>query len=99
VMIVESNYDQEMLERGPYPGFLKRAIMSDHGHMSNADAATLVAHSVSERTRGVVLAHLSKDNNTPELALKTVSSGLSRRWESMKIHVVEHGGSCGPFVL
>ncbi|MEM0344176.1 MAG: MBL fold metallo-hydrolase [Thermoplasmata archaeon] len=99
IMVIEANYDQEMLERGSYPAFLKRAIMSDHGHLSNADAATLVASSASDSTREVVLAHLSKDNNTPELALQTVASRLRGMANGPMVHVAEHGASCGPFHL
>lgn len=99
MMVIEANYDQEMLERGSYPTFLKRAIMSDHGHLSNADAATLVAHSASDRTREVVLAHLSRDNNTPELAFQTVASRLRGMANGPAIHVAEHGAPCGPFRL
>ncbi|MBI5864416.1 MAG: MBL fold metallo-hydrolase [Planctomycetes bacterium] len=67
---LESNYDQEMLEKGPYPADLKRRIRGDGGHLSNDEAAELVsAH--ARRTRWIALAHLSAENNHPEVAIET----------------------------
>lgn len=70
-VVIESNYDPVMLERGPYPAVLKRRIAGDGGHLSNDEAAELVASHASSRLRWVCLAHLSQENNTPERALET----------------------------
>ena len=72
--IIESNYDNELLVNGDYPVFLKRLIRSDNGHLSNVDCAAALKRTEREG-RKVFLAHLSKNNNTPEIAKETVSSG------------------------
>ncbi len=68
---LESNYDPEMLEAGPYPAALKRRIRGQSGHLSNFEAAELVASAGNGRLQWVALSHLSEINNTPELALET----------------------------
>ena len=71
-LIIEANYDEEMLKMGPYPQHLKIRISSKNGHMSNRDTALFLADNMNERLKNVWLCHLSKDNNHPDLALKTV---------------------------
>lgn len=66
-VLLESNYDPPMLEAGPYPGFLKRRIAGPGGHLSNHEAAELVAEA-GQRLQWLALGHLSGDNNTPEQA-------------------------------
>jgi phosphoribosyl 1,2-cyclic phosphodiesterase len=68
---LESNYDPEMLETGPYPPELKARIRGPRGHLSNVEAARLVAEHAGRRLRWLALAHLSEFNNRPELALAT----------------------------
>ena len=99
LMLVEANYDEEMLIAGDYPDFLKRAIRSDHGHLSNADAGTLSLRSSSEVTGEVVLLHLSKDNNTPDKARETVQEEMKRSKRRPLIEVIEHGEAGGPYRL
>lgn len=67
-VVLESNHDPEMLECGPYPYDLKKRIASRRGHLSNAESALLAARLCESGTRGILLAHLSRENNTPELA-------------------------------
>ncbi|MBE6607727.1 MAG: MBL fold metallo-hydrolase [Ruminococcaceae bacterium] len=74
--IVESNYDLDMLRNGPYPYVLKRRIESNTGHLDNCDCARLVSYLASHSTKRFLLAHLSAENNTPEVALKTVKEYL-----------------------
>ncbi len=71
-VLLESNHDLRMLETGPYPWYLKRRIMGDFGHLSNENAGRLVNHILSDRLRYILLGHLSKENNLPELAYETV---------------------------
>lgn len=78
-LIMEANHDEEMLENGPYPYFLKNLIKSDVGHLSNKQAALCVLEYSSKRLKNIILAHLSKTNNSPALALKTFSSILKER--------------------
>ena len=99
LMLVEANYDEKMLLSGDYPDFLKRAIKSDHGHLSNDDASTLSLKSSTESTGRVVLVHLSRDNNTPERAKETVDQGLKRAKHKPIIEVIGHGEMGGPYSL
>jgi phosphoribosyl 1,2-cyclic phosphodiesterase len=70
-LFLESNYDVRMLETGYYPESLKRRISGRGGHISNVEAAELVAKSASSRLQWLCLAHLSAKNNTPARALAT----------------------------
>ena len=75
--ILEANHDVEALRSGPYPYYLKQRILGLEGHLCNEDAAafavTLAEHGAGE----IVLAHLSRDNNTPAMALNAVAAALS----------------------
>ena len=71
-LIIEANYDEEMLKMGPYPAHLKERIAGTNGHMSNRDTALFLADNIHEGLKNIWLCHLSKDNNHPELAYKTV---------------------------
>lgn len=71
-LILEANYDEEMLRMGSYPTYLKERIASRTGHLSNIAAAEFLAENITEHLRYIWLCHLSKDNNHPELAYKTV---------------------------
>jgi phosphoribosyl 1,2-cyclic phosphodiesterase len=77
VLIVESNHDDRMLEAGPYPWQLKQRIGGRMGHLSNAEAAALLARVADDDCRAVVLAHLSEKNNTQALARSAASSALA----------------------
>jgi phosphoribosyl 1,2-cyclic phosphodiesterase len=69
-VLLESNYDPEMLAKGPYPEMLRQRIRGPGGHLSNEEAAELLLKS-GRRLSWACLAHLSAENNTPELALET----------------------------
>lgn len=74
-VILESNHDLDMLMCGPYPELLKMRIMSPRGHLSNRDCAAFAAELCEKGTKNILLAHLSEENNEPELALaETVSA-------------------------
>jgi len=75
-VILEANHDVEMLKNGRYPPFLKKRILGDRGHLSNEAGAQLALSLVQSGTKRLVLAHLSRDNNTPELAFSAVNSHL-----------------------
>jgi phosphoribosyl 1,2-cyclic phosphodiesterase len=75
-LVIEANHDVEMLQGGPYPQHLKTRIMSNTGHLSNANCGEAIAQHMSEHLRHVWLCHLSEENNHPELARKTVESVL-----------------------
>lgn len=70
--VVEANYDEERLWKGSYPWYLKKRISGHYGHLENKQLAGGLAEWIAGNTQRVVLAHLSEENNTPELALSTV---------------------------
>lgn len=78
-LVMEANYDEEMLRMGPYPAYLKERIASNTGHMCNADTAEFLANNFDEHLKYIWLCHLSKDNNHPELAYKTVEWKLKEK--------------------
>lgn len=77
LLVLESNHDVELLRSGPYPYPLKARILSDLGHLSNDAAAAFAAEMAACGTRQFLLAHLSKENNTPQRALDAVRLALS----------------------
>ncbi len=77
MVILEANHDPAMLEKGPYPWPLKQRVKSRTGHLSNDESGRLLQTLQHERLEFVVLAHLSETNNTPALALETVSRAIT----------------------
>ena len=77
VILLEANYDKNMLQVGPYPYYLKQRILSDKGHLSNVHTGQLLRCIVSDKLKYIYLGHLSKENNYPELAYETVKVELS----------------------
>ena len=71
--IFESNHNIEMLMHGRYPKWLKARVSSDVGHLSNESSAFYLTKLIGENTKEIILAHLSEENNTPELALETLN--------------------------
>lgn len=78
ILVLESNHDTDMLEKGPYPWHLKRRILSNRGHLSNFDAGWTLARLERKPSMQVFLAHMSQQNNDPELAMETVSNILTQ---------------------
>lgn len=77
-LILESNHDSHLLRTGPYPRSLQQRIAGGKGHLSNQDAAKLAAAVVHPGLRAVVLAHLSAENNTPDVARRAMGLELRR---------------------
>lgn len=75
-LIIESNYDTEMLRTGNYPMFLKERITNGTGHLSNKETADFLAANFDLHLKNIWLCHLSKENNHPELAFKTVEMAM-----------------------
>ena len=71
--IIESNHDEYMLMNGPYPEFLKNRVKSDSGHLSNKTTALYLNKIIGDKTKTIVLAHLSEKNNTEEKALEAIT--------------------------
>lgn len=72
VVLLEANHDVRMLQVGPYPYQLKQRILSDSGHLSNETSGRLLSQILHDNMGHIILGHLSKENNMPELAYETV---------------------------
>ena len=72
VLLLESNHDVNMLQVGPYPYYLKQRILGNRGHLSNENSGRLLCRILHDGLKTVLLGHLSKENNLPELAFESV---------------------------
>ncbi len=79
LLVIESNYDQQMLTEGSYPYYLKTRILSGNGHLGNHQTSAFLAGMLNDGLSHICLAHLSENNNTPEKALLTLKETLSER--------------------
>ncbi len=79
IILIESNHDVEMLKCGSYPYYLKQRILSEKGHLSNEVAGELAVRLAETGTSRILLGHLSKENNFPELAYQTVCNALQSK--------------------
>ena len=94
VIVLESNYDYNMLMTGPYHWELKNRVKGRNGHLSNAEASKLIAQVLNEKLKKVYLMHISKDNNTPELAYNSLYEILERENKShLEIEVIDEKGT------
>jgi phosphoribosyl 1,2-cyclic phosphodiesterase len=78
-VFLETNYDDDMLKKGPYPPYLKTRISSDKGHLSNKQAGRIALEYATTRLKHVFLSHISENNNTPELAFNTFNNLIRQR--------------------
>ena len=76
LVILEANHDAEMLKAGPYPMYLKKRILGRKGHLSNEDTGQALLELIKGKVTHVLLAHLSRENNYPQLAYQTVANIL-----------------------
>jgi phosphoribosyl 1,2-cyclic phosphodiesterase len=79
LLFLESNHDIAMVESGPYPPFLKKWVTGDSGHLSNTQAGLAVLENARPRLKNIILSHISKTNNTPDVALETFKSLVKER--------------------
>lgn len=102
-IFIESNYDTDMLWSGPYPWPLKKRIDGANGHLSNYDCARTIGKLLDKGTSRFVLSHLSKENNSPELALKASTEYLSeigaKNGSDLEIQVAKRSGPSIPWIL
>lgn len=77
VLLLEANYDVHMLEVGVYPYYLKQRILGEKGHLSNELSGQLLGRVLHDRFKKVVLGHLSKENNYPQLAYESVKAEVT----------------------
>ena len=94
LLVLESNHDTEWLRSGPYPYYLKERIAGPRGHLSNDDAARFAAEMARCGTKEIVLAHLSRENNTPARALDTVQRALSAADCAVRLTAAPRCGLC-----
>lgn len=78
IYIMESNHDIEMLNNSSYPFATRQRILSDKGHLSNYDSAKYLSKFIGNKTKYILLAHLSEENNTQELAYNTLTNRLAK---------------------
>ena len=99
LLIGEFNYDLDMLRAGPYPASLKERILGDQGHLSSEMGGRLAAWAVDKGTRRVVLAHLSKENNSPDTARRAAHQALeaigARIGRDVSVSVAPRGENSG----
>ncbi len=86
LLVIESNYDEQMLLDSGYPYYLKLRIQSDHGHLGNHQTSVFLADNINENLSHICLAHLSKNNNTPEKALLFLRQTLLERGININGH-------------
>lgn len=102
-IIIESNYDMDMLIHGSYSPELKHRIMEGHGHLSNYQCATALKSIYNENLKSIFLCHLSENNNTPEKAYKASCDALSsinvRIGEDIKLYCLPRRESSPLFCL
>lgn len=85
VLLLEANHDVNMVQTGSYPYSLKQRILGDRGHLSNVSSGRLLKEVLNEHMRGILLGHLSNENNFPELAFETVRVELMEQLPGWKI--------------
>ena len=78
-MVLEANYDVQMLEQGPYPIYLKNRIAAETGHLSNDQAGQYLADNYNSRLQHIFLCHLSRENNLPNVAYTTIQNYLENK--------------------
>ena len=102
-VLLESNYDPDMLKAGGYPYDLKRRILSSRGHLCNDDAGNCALELAQSGARHIVLGHLSKENNFPELAQRCCEDALRAGGvipgEDVRIDVAKRDGVTGIFAV
>jgi phosphoribosyl 1,2-cyclic phosphodiesterase len=92
-LVLECNYDPDMLEGGPYPPSLKARIAGRLGHLDNATSGAILAALDRSRLKHVIAAHLSQTNNRPELARAALARALACDAESISVATQEEGFS------
>jgi phosphoribosyl 1,2-cyclic phosphodiesterase len=86
LLVIESNYDEQMLVNGNYPPYLIARIQSDRGHLGNHQTSAFLAEHLNDTISHICLAHLSINNNTPERALQTLQQTFLERGLSLNGH-------------
>ncbi|MBL8859318.1 MAG: MBL fold metallo-hydrolase [Planctomycetes bacterium] len=88
VLVLEFNHDPALMETSPYPAVLRKRILGNHGHLSNAQGAAMLERMASPNLHTLVLAHLSQKTNTRELALAAAHGALERLGLTSRVRVI-----------
>lgn len=105
LVILEANHDEEILKMGRYPWFLKQRILSDCGHLSNEAAGEVIVQSIktNPKAKRFLLAHLSRENNFPEMAYQTILNVLEKNGificDKLKIDLLKRDEMSGVYLL
>ena len=97
--ILESNHDIEMLNSGPYAFSLRQRILGDKGHLSNYDSSLYLSKFIGEKTKYIMLAHLSEENNTPDIAYDTLIERLESNNQNVDKIIVLEQNVCSEEIL
>jgi phosphoribosyl 1,2-cyclic phosphodiesterase len=84
LLVIESNYDEQMLREGMYPYYLKARIQSNNGHLGNHQTSGFLVDAIHDGLSHICLAHLSKNNNTPDKALKNMQNMLEGKCNTLQ---------------
>jgi len=87
LLAIESNHDLEMLKTGPYPWSLKQRVMSNFGHLSNDALAYYLGEHFDGTERKVILTHLSRQNNHPQIAYVSATRALEKKSKNTDLHL------------
>lgn len=98
ILVIESNHDEDMLTYGPYTPSLKRRIAGRFGHLSNPEAGRFAREMVTRDLSHVVLAHLSEENNSPEVAMTSMRGAMARTKFKGTITAAQQDAVVGPFM-
>jgi len=90
-LVLESNHDIDMLQNGSYPPYLKQRIRSSQGHLDNSAAADFLQELAHDALQHVVLAHLSEENNHPEIAYHAAVEALNGKEGAIRVSVASQG--------
>ncbi len=92
-LVIEANYDEDMLDEGYYPMHLKDRIRGKYGHLDNVETARFLANNYHEGLESIYLCHLSRDNNSPEKAFQVVQNELLKEGielgENLRLEVLD----------
>jgi len=90
IYVIESNHDEEMLMNGPYPFHLKQRVIGDRGHLSNRYTGKYLTRVIGDNTKFILLAHISENNNTYDLALQQVKEEMMESKFDLNNIIVTH---------
>ncbi|MGL5042678.1 MAG: MBL fold metallo-hydrolase [Culicoidibacterales bacterium] len=97
--IIESNHEPELVLQSRYPWSIQQRILSDKGHLSNQDCATVLTKIVGDKTTHITLAHLSEETNRPDLAYNRITESLAQiNRKDIKVSVAKRDNYDSPSI-